>query len=413
MTYGFTQWALLISLAKIGTVEMVGSFTLGLAIALPVLMFSSLSLRAIQVTDCERSYRFLEYVALRLLSVALSLIVIVGVGVASGYKASILAAVVLIGAAKSVEYVSDILYGVFQQQERMAGIGISMILRGALSVSALMIGVRFTGSLVWGATAWLLCSLLVLVSYDIPKTFAVANIRYSAAMKELGGYFKGFIADGKHRRLWKLGIAGLPMGGVLMLVSLNLNIPRYFIERHLGMRDLAIFSAIATLMTAGNLVTYAVGQAAAPRLAKWFAARDMRRFSGLLVTVGLASLALGALGWLGALLFGPRALALIYRPEYATHQDLLLWLMGASGFFYLGSTLGCAVTAVRCFNQQLPLFAVAAATTALGCMTLMPSLGLRGAAIAILASALIQCAGGLGLLYKTCRKALQPVVQAC
>jgi O-antigen/teichoic acid export membrane protein len=103
-------------------------------------------------------------------------------------------------------------------------------------------------------------------------------------------------------------------------------------------------------------------------------------------------------------MFGKQAMAFVYRPEYSTHQDVLVWLMGASGFFYLGSTLGYAVTAARCFTPQLPLFACAAVTTAIGCIALVPSQGLRGVAIAILISSLIQCTGSAGLLWNACKK---------
>jgi O-antigen/teichoic acid export membrane protein len=225
-------------------------------------------------------------------------------------------------------------------------------------------------------------------------------------------YFQGVITEGGHRRLWKLAMAGLPMGFVLMLVSLNINIPRYFIQQRLGMHELGIFSAIATLLVAGSVVTNAVGQAAAPRLAKCFANRDLLTFSILLAALVVASLTIGGLGFAGFVLFGKKALALIYRPEYSARQDVLLWLMGSSGFFYLGSTLGYAVTAVRCFTPQVPLFAGAAITTAIGCMALVPSQGLRGAAIAILISALIQCSGNACLLWNSCQRAYRTTLRS-
>jgi O-antigen/teichoic acid export membrane protein len=402
--YGFSQWGQLVALAKIGTIEMVGTFALALAVCLPILMFSSLSLRALQVTDYKRSYRFLEYVLLRLLTVCVAVACIVFFGVVAGYPYAVVVATSLIGAAKAVEYISDILYGSLQQQENMSGIAISMTLRAVLSVGTLSLGVYLTHSLVWGAACLLVSSTLVLLVYDIPKTLAVGKVHLRTLRRECSLYFDGIIAKGGHRRLWKLGMAGLPMGFVLMLVSLNVNIPRYFIQRHLGMQELAIFSAIATLLTAGSVVTNAVGQAAAPRLAKCFANRDRHGFSKLLAALVVASLGLGALGFTAGVMFGKQAMAFVYRPEYSTHQDVLVWLMGASGFFYLGSTLGYAVTAARCFTPQLPLFACAAVTTAIGCIALVPSQGLRGVAIAILISSLIQCTGSAGLLWNACKK---------
>lgn len=401
--YGFSQWGQLAALSKIGTIDMVGTFALALAICLPVLMFSSLSLRSLQITDYKRSYRFLEYVTLRLLTLCLSVVAIIAFGLIAGYKGAVVASMSMIGAAKAVEYISDILYGSLQQREDMAGIAISMTLRAILSVASLTLGVYFTHSLVWGSACLLLSSTFVLLVYDIPKTLAVAELSVSALISECRRYFHEATVQQGHRRLWKLGIAGLPMGLVMMMVSLNLNIPRYFIQLHLGTHDLAIFSAIAALLAAGSVATNAMGQAAAPRLARYFADHNKRGFAMLLVALVTVSLGLGALGLVGALAFGKQAMTLIYRPEYSIHQDVLVWLMGASGFFYLGSTLGFAVTAVRCFTPQLPLFAGAALTTALGCLALVPALGLRGAAIAILISAVIQCAGSAGLLWHSCK----------
>jgi O-antigen/teichoic acid export membrane protein len=404
VAYGFSQWGLLVTLAKIGTIEMVGNFALALAVVLPVLMFSSLSLRSLQITDHNGSYRFREYVSLRVLTLVLSLIFILGFGLVSGYSTTVLASTMLIAGAKALEYVSDLLYGVLQQQEDMSRIAISMALRAALSVGALAVAVSLTHSLVWAASGLLLASAAVLVVYDIPKTFRGRTGQIGSGARAGLQYIRGLLSEGGgYRRLSKLAVSGLPMGFVLMMVSLNINIPRYFIERHLGMAELGIFSAIATLMAAGGVVTNALGQAAVPRLAKYFAAHDRRGFSILLSAIVFASFGLGILGFGGALLFGRQGMALIYRPEYSTRQDVLVWLMGASGFFYLGSTLGYAVTAVRCFTPQLPLFAGAAATTAVGCIVLVPRFGLRGAAIAILISSLVQCAGSARLLYTSCR----------
>lgn len=405
VAYGFSQWILLVALAKLGTIEMVGNFALAIAVVLPVLMLSSLSLRSLQVTDALRSYRFLEYGALRLLTAMLSLGFIAVFGLVSGYSSGLLASLILIGGAKTLEYISDILYGLLQQEEDMAGIAISMVLRAVLSVAALSLIVYFTHSLLWAAVGLLICSGTVLLGYDIPKAVAGRNGRLGVEIKKSLKYLRGLTTREHQRRLCSLALTGLPMGFALMMVSLNLNIPRYFIQRNLGLAELGIFSAIATLLASGNVVINAVGQAAAPRMANAFANREKRRFGVLLGALVAASLGLGGLGLLGAVLFGQKAMALIYRPEYSTRQDILVWLMAASGLYYLGSTLGYAVTSVRCFNPQLPLFVAASVVTAIGCIVSVPSMGLRGAAISIFISAAVQCAGSAYLLLRACRMA--------
>lgn len=395
---GLSQWTLVVALAKMGSAEMVGSYTLGLAIALPVFMFSSLSLRSIQITDGGRSYRFLDFLTLRLASAIASLILIVGIATMAHYSRPVAAAVILISAAKAIEYLSDIFYGLLQREERMAGIAISMILRGTLSLSALTIGVWLTGSLVWGAAGLLASSAVTLLAFDIPRGLGLLHVQLASGLAECVRYLRQVFGGGAHKRIAMLALAGLPLGAVLMLVSLNLNLPRYFVEHSLGIRELGIFSSLTNLLAAGSVMTGALGQGASPRLAKYFEAAKLDEFRRLLFVLSVVCVGIGAAGLCSALLFGSRLLAIIYRPEYASHQSIFVFLMAASGFLYLGSMLGCAVTAVRCFIPQLPLFAIAAVATAVASMLLVPSHGLRGAAMAILVSAIIQCAGGAYLL---------------
>jgi O-antigen/teichoic acid export membrane protein len=405
VAYGFSQWALLVALAKLGTIEMVGHFSLAIAIALPVFMFSSLTLRSLQVTDALRAYRFFEYGALRLVTAGLSVVFIIVASVVSRYSTPLFIATALIAAAKAAEYISDILYGLLQQEEDMSGIAISMILRSILSVVVFGITVYITHSLVWASASLFVCSTAVLCGYDVPKAVAGRKARLAEEVGNFTRYCSQLVRKESRQRLGKLALTGLPMGFALMVVSLNLSIPRYFIQRYLGMTELGIFSAIATLLASGSVAINAIGQAAAPRMAKAFAQRENRKFSLLLFGLVGASLGMGILGLLGSIFFGRQAMTLIYRPEYSTRQDLLIWLMAASGLYYLGSILGYAVTAVRCYGPQLPLFIIAAVTTATGCIYLIPKMGLQGAAAAILLSAVIQCVGSMFLLHRAVSKA--------
>jgi hypothetical protein len=64
--YAMSQWGMLVIIAKLGTPETVGKFSLGLAIVGPILEFANLRLRQIQATDAKREYLFGHYFALRL-----------------------------------------------------------------------------------------------------------------------------------------------------------------------------------------------------------------------------------------------------------------------------------------------------------------------------------------------------------
>jgi hypothetical protein len=79
-----------------------------------------------------------------------------------------------------------------------------------------------------------------------------------------------------------LTLLALPVGIVMAPVSFNTNIPRYFIKHHLGTWDLGIFAAVGYPLAAGTTVVNALGQSAAPRLARYYADGDYRAFSSLI-----------------------------------------------------------------------------------------------------------------------------------
>jgi len=182
----------------------------------------------------------------------------------------------------------------------------------------------------------------------------------------------------------------LPLGIVAMLVNLNVNMPRYFIQWKLGSRELGIYSALAFLMSAGNLLVSALAQAVFVPLARFFAEGRRRAFTLLLLKLLGIGTVLGAGGIVVAWIAGPKLLAIIYRPEYAAESRLLVWFMVVAWIGYLGQFMGSAMTSARLFVQQIPLFALGVLSITLGSYWLVPRMGLQGAIIASIVGLTIQ-----------------------
>src|SRR5208282_5174062 len=231
VVYAGCQWGMLMILAKLGSPERVGQFALGLAVTAPIIMFCNLQLRAIQATDARHEYRFGHYLALRLATTALALLVIAGF--ACGYRLETALVIMAVGLAKGFESLSDVVYGLLQAHERMDRIALSMMIRGPLSLLALGITVYISGSIVWGTLALAGVWGLLLIAYDIPN-----GVRWLDKGET-------FVPRWDLPSLARLAWLALPLGIVMMLISLNSNIPRYFIEHYRGERELGIFAALA------------------------------------------------------------------------------------------------------------------------------------------------------------------------
>jgi O-antigen/teichoic acid export membrane protein len=184
----------------------------------------------------------------------------------------------------------------------------------------------------------------------------------------------------------------------MMLVSLQANIPRYYLEAYRGEGELGIFTALAYLMAVGNVVIQALGQSASPRLARYHATGDRAAFWRLLGRLLAVGLVAGVGGLLLVSFAGAPLLRLLYTEEYARHVGLLGLLMLAAAVSYLTSFLGCAMTAARAYRAQVPLFALVAAATAAGCQVGVPRYGMRGAAWGLVVAAGIQLVGSVVVL---------------
>src|SRR5581483_8398132 len=131
---------------------------------------------------------------------------------------------------------------------------------------------------------------------------------------------------------------------------------------------------------AGTTVVDALGQAVSPRLAQQFAAGAVGAFRALVLKVLGISALLGAIGVLLSLLLGRQVLTLLYRPEYAQHLPVFIWVIAAAGIGYLAFVFGYAMTAARSFRIQVPIYAFSLAVVIAACVVLVPSHGLLGAA---------------------------------
>jgi O-antigen/teichoic acid export membrane protein len=211
----------------------------------------------------------------------------------------------------------------------------------------------------------------------------------------------------------KLIRLALPLGAVMLLISLNANIPQYAIEYFvvrdvLKPADLGIFAAIAYLMLVGSILQGALAQAASPRLAKYYAEGRRKAYAGLLFNLLGMGVAIGGVGVGVALMFGKPLLTLLYKAEYGQYNYLFVWLMVAAALEYICSFLGTGITAARYFRVQVPLFATAAVMMAIASFILIPIYGLMGIPIATIVTAVFRILLCFAVLVHALKKHQSP-----
>jgi O-antigen/teichoic acid export membrane protein len=392
--FSLSQWAQVAVLAKLASPALVGEYALALALVSPVFMFTDLQLSAVQATDARHRYEFSDFAMLRLLSCCVALLVVAALAFAvpAGRSIRPLALVLVLGLA--ADSLCDIFGGLQQKHERMDRLGISLLLRALLSVALFTTVFRQTHSILAAAATLPAVSAAVLLFWDLSMARRVLD---RAPLLAWHG-----------QRLRSLTRFSLPLGVIMMLISLNVSIPRYVLMHHSGSAELGIFASLSYVVMTISLVVNGLGQSFSPRLSRCYAEGDVRRFRSLMLRLCAVGALLGAGSLALAALFGRPLLALLYRPEYAAHVNVLLVLAATSGIGAVASFLGYAITAAHVFRYQVWTLLAAVCTTALASLLLVPRYHIMGAAIALLLSALVR-AGSASAILRHALRNCQPV----
>ena len=366
------QWGVLVATVKCGTPEMVGQLSLGFAICAPIFLFCQLRLRTASATDAANEYEAPDYLALRLLCTSIALLGVLLICIPGHFAMQTTLIILGVAVAKTIESGSDLFYGFLQNAEHIRPIAFSLIMRGILSFGGFFAALFLTRNLLWALSAFCAGWGLVLVVIDFPVAAQLVQR-----------------TEGKRMHLrWRWKVLGqlawlsLPLGMSAMLMSLAVNMPRYFVERFGGATELGLFSALAYLTIASGLVVNSLAEVTIPRFAKLFTLSRRAEASRLmLLCIGVTILISAACIAVAALLSRP-LVTLVYQAQYATSGGLLAWLMVAAAVANIGSIFSYILVAARKFNLHLVCLIALTVSTAIASQLLVPRWHTRGAAFA-------------------------------
>jgi O-antigen/teichoic acid export membrane protein len=379
IAYALSKGILMVLIAKLGSPRMVGQFTLALAIAAPVFTLAGLRLRAIIATDTKNEYDFSYYILLRAITTTIAILITLLIVLIFGYSGEFAWVLIFIAIGRGIESISDIIFGLFENKERMNVIGKSMMIKSVLSVMLMGILFKTTGSLAGGAAGLATAWLIVLIFYDLinARPFISLKLRIKPPM------------------LIKLFRTCIPLSTVSAIGSIEGNMSNYLIQGFLGSEILGFYSSIANLITVGDTVVNSLGSATTPRLAKYYSDGDKKSFVKTVIRLITVSSGLGAVGLILTAILGRGVLSLLYEPSYGEYWSIFLLLMIASCLRYMASCLNNSLTAARKLKIQ-PLINIAIiASTITFSIILIPSRGIEGVAYTVIISSYIDFLGNL------------------
>ncbi|MDB4363115.1 oligosaccharide flippase family protein [Pseudomonadales bacterium] len=341
VVYMGSQWLLLVIIAKLLGLTDLGGFSLAIAIVSPVFALSNLSLRSVQATDVAQQYSFPKYFFFRCATSTIAAAVIICIVLIAGFSSSLAFVIVGFAGIKFVESFCDCYYGLFQKNENMRLISISMLIRGCFSLLVFFAVIVGSGTLFQAIVVMIFAHLIVFLMIDVRA--AKKYISYQQFKTEFG--FESFSVAA---RLFPIAA---PLGFTVFSNALYQNIPKYMIEERMGIEMLGIYSSIAYFIMAGSTVIIALGQSAMPRLAIYYQ-QDLVAFKLLLIKLLAVSFAVGFSAFLVTYLWGGFILSVVYSDEVASYNKIFWLTMLVAIVVYMSGIIGTALTAMREFKCQ-------------------------------------------------------------
>lgn len=360
------HFGLLVVMARMGSQTALGRYALGLAIATPLFVLTSLHLRPTYVVTDDARFEFGHYLTLRLVAIPATIGTAIVWSLGAGHDLATLVVVALVALIRGSEMLADIFHAAAGRAEALRRVGISRALRGSTLLAsvalALLVGLEVPGALAIGALAGLVLTL----GYDLPTARAFVDVRPRWSGPLL---------------LCVIKLAA-PVGLAGGLLGLTMNTPTYVLEGHQGVDAVGRYAAVISILYVGGVFNAAVGNAAIPRLARLYPERrrEFRRvFIRVMVLVGAVGLCIVAGCWA----LGELYLRLAYGPAFVDLQGELLLAGGIVAAAGLANLCSQTVVAMRAFTLQ---FVIACGGTILALLVsfaLVPSRGLSGALAAL------------------------------
>lgn len=386
--YNGCQWAMIAVITKFGTAIDLTHLIGALAISGPILTFFNLQMTPIQALDANSENSFGDFLLLRLISQIASITLLVSWGLVSDLSTNEFSFLLLVGLNRAVYSIGESFYGEQQKHERMGAYGISLALKGMVSISVMLLLLTNNSTALTALMGWGL-SHLVLLGFDILYT------------RPLLPSFRDMLPRSSIDSMLKLARKGLPLGVSALFISIQINIPNYSLMMSEHYDEVGIFGSILFLATIGRKIIEAVVRTIGPRLSRLIHEGNIARYVSIRRLMVLSSGAIGIIGLIVSYACGGILLDFLYTDGFAIYLPILLWILAGETANFISLALEHALIARKKFRAQLIAISSSIVPFTIAAFLLVPSYGINGAAWAVTIGGLVRMLTSIFLTIST------------
>lgn len=364
--YAFTSLIFMIIVTRINGLDDAGIFSFGFSFASITQIIGTYAGRTYQVTDNDKRITDWDYLYFRIINCAVMLFVsfvYVFFKDYSIYKIIIILSLVIY---KMIFSYSDTIFGIFQKNNNLHQVGISMTIRSMVSMLAFLITDLATKNLLWSVFVLMLFEFLVFLLYDcvLLRTYKIKRTKFKFSSIKI------------------LTIGGFSVFVFFLLSFVFVNIPKFAIDDILLESDQAIFGIILMPATLISICANFIIQPFIYDINRFIKQKSYSSYKNLIFKISAAVFAIGVLVVVVTYFIGIPILNLIYGIDLSDHKTSLLIIIVGAVFNGVISIIINALIAIRKNNVQVIIYLI-------GCIVifglsyyLASSIGLLGESLA-------------------------------
>lgn len=234
--YAVTSLIFMIIVTRINGVDDAGIFSFGFSFACMIQIVGTYGGRTYQVTDISGKTKDCDYLYLRVVNCATMLLCTFIFLLFKDYSLNKVLVIVFLVVYKMIFAYSDTIFGIFQKNDNLYQVGISLTIRSIFTVVVFIIVDMLTYDLILSTISLMLSELMVFIFFDclLLKKYEISFSRVNKEAMKL------------------LFVGGFSVFVFMLLSFILINIPKFAIDDILNDSDQAIFGIIlmpATLIS--------------------------------------------------------------------------------------------------------------------------------------------------------------------
>ncbi|MBT2259240.1 hypothetical protein J7E64_28295 [Priestia megaterium] len=311
----------MILLNRTGDLSLVGTYSLYLSIVSPISMLANLKLKSYILANKDKRNVLLSFRLLFSLIVDVFFIVVVVGFILSGflelYNGLLLVFILLI---KSIENKSEAYNAKVQIDLGIKVAGQLVFIKNILILTSFVVSFLLTQSILISLFLWFLISF-IFFRYVEKRRGEVINIDSKFTFSDLKKYL----------------LVLIPLGIAQFFISINANVPRYFLNSFGTLTEVGLFSTLSYFAIATNVIATTIQQIFIPRIEEKLRNEAVPSNRKKIVKqMFFLLLSILFLGWISISLISIKIIPLILGNDYSEYIFEFSILLAATFIIYIG-----------------------------------------------------------------------------